>query len=90
MNTSHPCACFVVISLGKLKQNASLFLECVKVIMVPLLQKYVKFYSFSITACIPICIVCKTLDLLSKHGMKYRTREADLCKLHWGENAKKI
>lgn len=47
MNTSHPCACFVVISLGELKQNTSLFLECIKVtvIMMSLLQKHVEFCS---------------------------------------------
>lgn len=47
MNTSHPCACFVVISLGELKQKTSLFLECMKgtVIMMSLLQKHVEFCS---------------------------------------------
>lgn len=47
MNTSHPCACFVVISLGELKQSTSPFLECIKVtvIMMSLLQKYVELCS---------------------------------------------
>lgn len=90
MNTSHPCACFVVISLGKEKQNTSLFLECIKVtiIMMPLLQKHVKFCSCCFVACVPMCIVCKILNLHSKPDIKYRIEETDLDKLHQGVRAK--
>jgi len=83
MNTSHPCACFVVISLDEEKQKTSLFLECIKftVIMMPLLQKHVKFCSYCFVAYIPICIVCEILNLHSKPDIKYRIGETNLEKL---------
>lgn len=76
MNTSHPCACFVVISLGEEKQNTSLFLECIKVtvIMMPLLPKHVKFFSCCFIAYVSMCIVCKILNLSSKPDLKWGNR----------------
>lgn len=83
MNTSHPCACFVGVSLGEEKQNASLFLECIKVTvrMMPLLQKNVKFCSCCFITYVPIWIVRKILNLYSKPDVKYRIGETDPDKL---------